>query len=120
MPRVVPRVLYVLRLNGSLLLGETGSAGKPTVDINIPVSSFFSQGMRRLQDNPEDPEQVAPVWPYGRVPYRQEDGGMPMEGYPYPPVPTMSPLPPQGRPMVPPRCVCVSVCGSPHRSSALF
>ncbi|ELR17179.1 LsmAD domain containing protein [Acanthamoeba castellanii str. Neff] len=62
-----------------------GSAGKPTVDINIPVSSFFSQGMRRLQDNPEDPEQVAPVWPYGRVPYRQEDGGMPMEGYPYPP-----------------------------------
>ncbi len=62
--------------------------------VNIPVSSFFSQGMRRLQDNPEDPEQVAPVWPYGRVPYRPADGGMPMKGYPDPRVPTMSSLPP--------------------------
>jgi hypothetical protein len=29
-----------------------------------------------------------------------------MEGYPYPPVPNMSPIPPQGRPMVRPLCQC--------------
>jgi len=74
-------------------ISPPGSAA--ATDINTPISSLYAQGMRRLQESQEDPEQVVPIWPYGRW---QDEIGIPMEGF-YP-VPSMSPLPPQGhRPM---------------------